>query len=152
DVELAAATASSCGVALVKEQMLNVSRRQLLHSTVVKEVALAVNSTLDMGQVLHVFLGKARGVVEYDRAAVILFRGDAYEVEAMVDAEGHLRRVPVTRNHGRLKGSIYDSSLDGSLAKRSGLGMGDAYATEAPSELRLGATFSEVIVPLRSKG
>jgi signal transduction histidine kinase len=152
DVELAMATAASCGEALVKERMLNVSRRQLLHSTVVKEVALAVNSTLDMSQILHVFLGKSRGVVEYDRAAVVLFRGDSYDVEAMVDAEGYLRRRQATRNHGRLKGSIYDSTLDGSLTKRHGLGMSDEYATEAPSELRLGATFSEVMVPLRSKG
>ena len=152
DVELALATASSCGVALVKEKMLNVSRRQLQHSTVIKEVALSVNSTLELSQILHIFLGKARGVVEYDRASVVLFRNGAYAIEAMVDAEGYLRRRSATRTHGRLKGSVFETSLEGSLTNRQGLGVNHEYATEAPSDLRLGATFSEVMVPLRSKG
>jgi signal transduction histidine kinase len=152
DVELAMATASSCGVALVKERLLNVSRRQLQHSTVIKEVALAVNSSLDLEQVLHLFLGKARGVIEYDRASVVLFKGGFFDVEAMVDTEGHLRRRPTTRTHGRVEGSVFEAALQGSLVKRSRLGVNQEYATEAPSELRLGATFSEVMVPLRSKG
>ncbi|MGB2939920.1 MAG: GAF domain-containing protein [Candidatus Dormiibacterota bacterium] len=152
DVELAMATASSCGVALVKERVLNVSRRQLQHSTVIKEVALAVNSSLDLNQIMHLFLGKARGVIDYDRASVVLFRGGSYDIAAMVDAEGHLRRKLTTKTHGRVKGSTFEAALDGSLVKRTGLGVNQEYATEAPAELRLGATFSEVMVPLRSKG
>ena len=152
DVELAMATASSCAVALFKERQLNVSRRQLQHSMVIKDVALAVNSSLDLNQILHLFLGKARAVIEYDRASVILFRNGAFDVEAMVDTEGYVRRRPASRAHGRIKGSIFEAALEGSLNKRHGLGVSHEYATEPPQELRLGATYSEVMVPLRSKG
>ena len=152
DVELAMATASSCGVALVKERLLVISRQQLRHSTVIKEVALAVNSSLDLPQILHVFLGKARAVVEYDRAAVALFDNGGYRVEAMVDAEGYVRRRAATYGQGSITGSTFERVLDGTLEKRTDLGADDDYATEAPDEARLGQAYSEVIVPMRSKG
>jgi signal transduction histidine kinase len=152
DVELAMATAASCGVGLVKERMLNVSRQQLKHSTVIKEVALAVNSSLDLAQVLLVFLGKARGVVEYDRAAVALFQDGSYTIEALVDADGFLQQRSPARTHGRISDSVYEVIMDGGIRSHKGLGMGDEYATEAPAELRLGVSYSEVLVPLRSKG
>ncbi|MEA2647538.1 MAG: hypothetical protein QOE92_2621, partial [Chloroflexota bacterium] len=151
DVELAMATASSCGVALVKERLLTISRQQLKHSTVIKEVALAVNSSLDLPQILHVFLGKARGVVEYDRAAVALFDHGVYRVEAMVDAEGYVRRRALNAE-GAIAGSIFARVLDGTIEKRTDLGGDDEFATEGPEEARIGHAFSEVIVPMRSKG
>ncbi|GAC1582780.1 MAG: hypothetical protein NVS3B24_21070 [Candidatus Dormibacteria bacterium] len=152
DIDLAMAAASSCGVALENERLLRSSRQQLRHSTVIKEVALAVNSTLELGHVLHLFLGKARGIVEYDRASVVLFDGAEYRVEAMVNAEGELERRPPQQLRGVLKGSVYEPVKTGTLQVRSALGSGDVFATEGPTEQRLGVEFSEVLVPLRSKG
>jgi signal transduction histidine kinase len=152
DIDLAMAAASSCGVSLENERLLRSSRQQLRHSTVIKEVALAVNSTLELGHVLHLFLGKARGIVEYDRAAVVLFDGDTYRVEALVNAEGDLERRPQQQLRGSLAGSLYESVKSGTLSVRRALGPGDGYATEAPAEQRLGVEFSEALVPLRSKG
>src|ERR1700716_3765266 len=94
DAEVATATAAGLGAALINERLMANSRQQLRHSTVIKEVALAVNSTLDLGDVLHLFLGKARGIVDYDRASVVLFQADQYHVAALVDADGGLRRRP----------------------------------------------------------
>ena len=128
------------------------SRQQLQHSTVIKELALAVNSTLDLPHVLHLFLGKARGIVEYDRASIVLFDRDGYKVSALVDAEGGLRRRPHADNRGALAGSLYEAVKGGTLIVRHNLGAGDAFATEAPVTTRLGTTYSEVMVPLRSKG
>ena len=152
DIDLAMAAASSCGVSLENERLLASSRHQLRHSTVIKEVALAVNSTLELGHVLHLFLGKARGIVDYDRASVVLFDADEYRVEALVNAEGDLERRPPQQLRGPLAGSVYESVKSGTLHVRQALGPDDEYATEAPAEQRLGMEFSEVLVPLRSKG
>ncbi|MDQ6746510.1 MAG: GAF domain-containing protein [Candidatus Dormibacteraeota bacterium] len=152
DVALAMATASSCGISLENERVLRTSRQQVRHSTVIKEVALAVNSTLELSHVLHLFLGKARGIVDYDRAAVVLFDGDTYRVEALVNADGELERGSAQQPRGPLGGSVYESVKSGSLQVRQALGSDDPYATEAPAEHRLGVEYSEVLVPLRSKG
>ncbi|HEV1998364.1 MAG TPA: GAF domain-containing protein, partial [Candidatus Dormibacteraeota bacterium] len=152
DIDLAMATASSSGVALENERLLRSSRQQLRHSTVIKEVALAVNSTLELSHVLHLFLGKARGIVDYDRAAVALFDGDEYRIEALVNAAGEMERRSSTQARGVLGGSVYESVKSGTLHVRRALGTDDTYATEAPPEHRLGVEYSEVLVPLRSKG
>ena len=128
------------------------SRQQLRHSTVIKEVALAVNSTLELSHVLHLFLGKARGIVDYDRASVVLFAENRYHVSALVDAEGGLRRRPHGDTQGPLADSVFEQVKGGTLVVRQNLSSGDEYATEAPEEARLGTTYDEVIVPLRSKG
>ncbi|MFN2464468.1 MAG: GAF domain-containing protein [Candidatus Dormibacteria bacterium] len=152
DVDLAMAAASSCGVSLENERLLTSSRQQLRHSTVIKEVALAVNSTLELGHVLHLFLGKARGIVEYDRACVVLCDGSEYRVEALVGAEGDLERQAPQRPRGPLQGSLYEAVKTGTLQIRHNLGAEDQFATEGPAEHRLGMEFSEALVPLRSKG
>jgi signal transduction histidine kinase len=152
DIDLAMATASSSGVALENERLLRDSRQQLRHSTVIKEVALAVNSTLELSHVLHLFLGKARGIVDYDRACVVLFDGDQYRIEALVNAEGDTERRSSQQAHGLLGGSVYESVKSGTLHVRRALGTNDTYATETPAEHRLGVEYSEVLVPLRSKG
>ena len=152
DAELATATGANVGAALINERLMAKSRQQLRHSTVIKEVALAVNSTLELGDVLHLFLGKARGIVDYDRASVVLFEADRYHVAALVDAEGGLRRRPRGENQGPLTGSVFEVVKSGTLVVRHNLISSDAYATEAPDDTPLGTTFNEVIVPLRSKG
>ncbi|HEY8739858.1 MAG TPA: GAF domain-containing protein [Candidatus Dormibacteraeota bacterium] len=152
DVDLAMATASSCGVSLENERVLRSSRQQVRHSTVIKEVALAVNSTLELSHVLHLFLGKARGIVDYDRACVVLFDADDYKIEALVNAAGELERRSAQQTRGILAGSVYESVKSGTLHVRRALGPDDTYATEAPSEHRLGVEYSEALVPLRSKG
>ncbi len=152
DVELATATAASCGAAIINERVMANSRQQLKHSTVVKELALAVNSTLDLHHVLHLFLGKARGVVDYDRASIVLFDRNTYTMAALIDAEGGLRRRPSADIRTPLAGSIYESVNGGTIVVRHNLGIADTYATEAPATARLGTAYSEVLVPLRSKG
>jgi signal transduction histidine kinase len=152
DVDLAMATAASAGLSLENERVLRTSRQQVRHSTVIKEVALAVNSTLELSHVLHLFLGKARGIVDYDRASVVLFDGEDYKVEALVNAEGELERRAAQQSRGPLEGSVYESVKSGTLHVRRALGPDDTYATEAPAEHRLGVEYSEVLVPLRSKG
>jgi signal transduction histidine kinase len=152
DAELATATAAACGAALVSQQRMANSRQQLRHSTVIKEVALAVNSTLELGDVLHLFLGKARGIVDYDRASVVLFETDRYHVAALVDAESGVRRRPHEDTQGPLAGSVFEAVQGGTLVVRHNLTSREAYATEAPEDTSLGTTFNEVMVPLRSKG
>lgn len=152
DVEMAMATAASCGASLENERVLRTSRQQVRHSTVIQEVALAVNSTLELSHVLHLFLGKARGIVDYDRACVVLFDGDEFRVEALVNADGEMERRPSQHLRGPLAGSVYESVNSGALYVRQALGVDDTYATEAPAEHRLGVEYSEVLVPLRSKG
>jgi signal transduction histidine kinase len=152
DSELATATGAGCGAAIINERQMATNRQQLKHSTVIKELALAVNSTLDLPHVLHLFLGKARAIVEYDRASIVLFDGDDYHVAALIDADGGIRRHAQDGKPGKLAGSPYESVKGGSLTVRHNLGDGDVFATEAPSTARLGTTYSEVIVPLRSKG
>lgn len=152
DAELATATAANCGAALINERLMASSRQQLRHSTVIKEVALAVNSTLELGDVLHLFLGKARGIVDYDRASVVLFEADTYHVAALVDADGGLRRRPHGDTQGTLTGSVFEAVKGGTLVVRHHLLSTDAFATEAPEDTPLGITFNEVMVPLRSKG
>src|SRR5258708_6009002 len=152
DIELATATAASCGAAIVNERVMANSRQQLKHSTVVKELALAVNSTLDLHHVLHLFLGKARGVVDYDRASIVLFDAQTYTMAALIDAEGGLRRRPSADSRTPLAGSIYESVKGGTIVVRHNLGIADNYATEPPATARLGTVYSEVMVPLRSKG
>ncbi|MEA2682946.1 MAG: hypothetical protein QOK05_1274 [Chloroflexota bacterium] len=152
DVDLAMATAANCGAALENERVLRTSRQQVRHSTVIKEVALAVNSTLELSHVLHLFLGKARGIVDYDRACVVLFDGEEFRIEALVNAEGELERRPAQQLRGQLAGSVYEAVNSGTLHVRRALGVEDTYATEAPAEHRLGVEYSEVLVPLRSKG
>jgi signal transduction histidine kinase len=152
DVDVAMANAAMAGTALVNERLLSSSRQALRHSGVVKEVALAVNSTLELNHVLHLFLGKARGVVEYDRASVALFEAGQYRIAALVDAEGNILRRPVAESQGKIPGSVFDSVRGGTIVVRRSLGQDDNYATEKVSEARLGVAFSEVLVPLRSKG
>jgi signal transduction histidine kinase len=152
DAEVATATAAGLGAALINERLMANSRQQLRHSTVIKEVALAVNSTLELGDVLHLFLGKARGIVDYDRASVVLFQADQYHVAALVDADGGLRRRPHGDIQGPLQGSVFEAVRGGTLVVRHHLTSGDEYATEAPEDTPLGTTFNEVMVPLRSKG
>ena len=152
DIDLAMAAAASCGVSLENERILRTSRQQVKHSTVIKEVALAVNSTLELGHVLHLFLGKARGIVDYDRASVVLFDGNNYRVEALVNADGNLERRAPEQLRGALAGSVYEAVKSGTLHVRQALGPEDVYATEGPPEHRLGMEYSEVLVPLRSKG
>jgi len=151
DIELARATADQCAVGLVREQLLDQSRAALKRSTVIKEVALAVNSTLDLHHILQLFLGKARGVIDYDRAAVVLFDGAMYEVAALVDADTGVARRPAAAR-GALAGSVYDTVRAGILQVRHDLGEVDDYATESPGSVGLGQVYSEVLVPLRSKG
>jgi signal transduction histidine kinase len=152
DSELATATGAGCGAAIVNERQMATNRQQLRHSTVIKELALAVNSTLDLPHVLHLFLGKAHAIVEYDRASIVLFAGDDYHVAALIDADGGIRRHAQDGKPGPLTGSLYEAVRGGSLVVRHNLGAGDRFATEAPPTARLGTTYSEVIVPLRSKG
>jgi signal transduction histidine kinase len=152
DSELATATGARCGAAIINERQMASSRQQVQHSTVIKELALAVNSTLDLAHVLHLFLGKARGIVDYDRASIVLFDRDSYDVAALIDAEGDLRREPHMEHRGPLGGSLYEAVKGGTLIVRHNLDAGDEYATEAPTSNRLGTTYSEVMVPLRSKG
>ncbi|MHB8509629.1 MAG: GAF domain-containing protein, partial [Candidatus Dormibacteria bacterium] len=152
DIELAGATAASCATAIYNERLISNSRQALRHSTVVKEVALAVNSTLELSHILHLFLGKARGIVDYDRAAVALFEGESFRVAALVDAEGQRHRRPPNETQGRVVGSVYEGVRGGSIVARKLLGADDAFATQHPAEVRLGDAYSEVLVPLRSKG
>ena len=152
DCELATATGARCGAAIINERLMADSRQQLKHSIAIKELVLAVNSTLDLPHVLHLFLVKARGIVEYDRASIVLFDRDGYNVSALIDDAGGLLRRPPSGDRGQLAGSLYEAVKGGTLMVRHNLGAGDAFATEVPATARLGVTYSEVMVPLRSKG
>jgi signal transduction histidine kinase len=152
DIELAMATGTSCGIQLTNQQLLAQSRMQLRHSMVVKEVALAVNSTLDLDHVLQLFLGKAQGLVEYDRAAVALFDNGNYRVAMMVDGDGNTLHHTARAMRGSIAGSVFEQVERGSLVVREHLSHDDQFATTPPDDISLGTFYSEALVPVRARG
>ena len=82
DVALTAAIAAQAGIAIENAQLFAAERRGREVSTTLREVARAVNVSLDLNQVLPLILEQLARVVAYDSASVLLRNGDRLHVAA----------------------------------------------------------------------
>src|ERR1035437_4182770 len=149
DLSLALATATGTAAAMISARLLDTSQQQVRQAAIVKDLALAINSSLEVNQIAKLFLIKARALVSYDLAALILFDGDVYKVQVLVNDDGEL--VVKEETEGRLSGSLYEKIKNGKILARRALGENDEYSTQKPLEIRLGNQFSEVLIPLKVK-
>jgi PAS domain S-box-containing protein len=82
DTQLLSILATQAAVAIENARLFQAERKQRQLAETLREVAGALNTSLDLGQVLDLILEQVAHVVEYDNASVMLLVGDSLEIAA----------------------------------------------------------------------
>jgi PAS domain S-box-containing protein len=107
DLSLLSAVAEQAGIAVENAQLFVAEQRRLQVSTVLRETARIISSTLDLQQVFRLILEQLARVVTFDSASVLLRDGGRLQVTAAVgfsDLEA-VMRLTFEVDHG-LRGRV----------------------------------------------
>lgn len=121
DVEFLSTIAKQTGIA-AKNCMLFEAERKAAELSLLLEISKEITSTLDIDRVLHAFVNLSSQVINYDRAAVALLRGENLALSALSGQEKVDRKAQEVSALEELLSwmsgqgqSIYVTSLEGQI-------------------------------------